>query len=134
MVWAAFGFNGQVGLAFLGGRQNYPKYTETLENHLMPFAENIGRRNWEYQHDIYSYNVSKAPGFCSNLVKCLKTQSSRTSESEKLCVLSIDEMAIKPGYIYAADLDCVDGFTTFKQDYKENHHMQPWHLCSGHEE
>ncbi|GBN47824.1 hypothetical protein AVEN_87041-1 [Araneus ventricosus] len=45
MVWAAFSFNGQVGLAFLDGRQNSPKYIETLENHLMPFAENIGGRN-----------------------------------------------------------------------------------------
>ncbi|GBM59397.1 Peroxidasin [Araneus ventricosus] len=43
MVWVTFGLNGQVGLAFLGGRQNY---TETLENHLMPFAENIGGQNW----------------------------------------------------------------------------------------
>ncbi|GBN65677.1 Transposable element Tc3 transposase, partial [Araneus ventricosus] len=34
MVWAAFSFNGQVGLAFLDGRQNSPKYMETLENHL----------------------------------------------------------------------------------------------------
>ncbi|GBO19032.1 Transposable element Tc3 transposase [Araneus ventricosus] len=51
MVWAAFGFNGQVGLAFLYGRQNSPKYIETLENHLMPFAENIGGQNCEYQHD-----------------------------------------------------------------------------------
>ncbi|GBN02738.1 hypothetical protein AVEN_50972-1 [Araneus ventricosus] len=42
MVWAAFGFNGQVSLAFLDGRQNSPKYIETLENHLMPFAEKIG--------------------------------------------------------------------------------------------
>ncbi|GBM73089.1 hypothetical protein AVEN_198767-1 [Araneus ventricosus] len=46
MVWAAFGFNGQMGLAFLDGRQNSPKYIETLENHLMPFAENIRGRNW----------------------------------------------------------------------------------------
>ncbi|GBN07351.1 hypothetical protein AVEN_20360-1 [Araneus ventricosus] len=45
MVWAAFSFNGQVGLDFLDGRQNSPKCIETLENHLMPFAENIGRRN-----------------------------------------------------------------------------------------
>ncbi|GBO42731.1 hypothetical protein AVEN_71819-1 [Araneus ventricosus] len=42
IVWAAFGFNGQVGLAFLDGLQNSPKYIETLLNHLMPFAENIG--------------------------------------------------------------------------------------------
>ncbi|GBM50036.1 hypothetical protein AVEN_69615-1 [Araneus ventricosus] len=42
MVWVAFGFNGQVGLDFLDGRQNSPKYIETLENHLMPFAEYIG--------------------------------------------------------------------------------------------
>ncbi|GBL89841.1 Transposable element Tc3 transposase [Araneus ventricosus] len=62
MVWAAFGFNDQVGLAFLDGRQNSPKYIETLENHLMPFAENIGGRNWEYQHDnapIHTYNATK---------------------------------------------------------------------------
>ncbi|GBN09556.1 hypothetical protein AVEN_121777-1 [Araneus ventricosus] len=42
MVRVTFSFNGQVGLAFLDGRQNSPKYIETLENHLMPFAENIG--------------------------------------------------------------------------------------------
>ncbi|GBN40257.1 Transposable element Tc3 transposase [Araneus ventricosus] len=34
MVWAAFNFNGQVDLAFLDGRQNSPKYIETLENQL----------------------------------------------------------------------------------------------------
>ncbi|GBL74694.1 hypothetical protein AVEN_243577-1 [Araneus ventricosus] len=51
MVWAAFGFNGEVGLAFLDGRQNSPKYIETLEDHLMKLAENIWGRNWEYQHD-----------------------------------------------------------------------------------
>ncbi|GBM29526.1 hypothetical protein AVEN_212247-1, partial [Araneus ventricosus] len=44
MVWAAFDFNSQVGLVFLDGRQNSPKYIETLENHLMPFAENIRER------------------------------------------------------------------------------------------
>ncbi|GBM36209.1 Transposable element Tc3 transposase [Araneus ventricosus] len=62
MVWVAFGFNGQVGLAFLGDRLNFPKYIETLENHLMPFAENIGEQNWEYQHDnvpIHTSNVTK---------------------------------------------------------------------------
>ncbi|GBN03421.1 hypothetical protein AVEN_114386-1 [Araneus ventricosus] len=42
------------------------------------------------------------------------------SESEKLCGRSSSEMSIKPGYTYATDLDCVDGFTTVKQDYKEN--------------
>ncbi|GBL93121.1 Transposable element Tc3 transposase [Araneus ventricosus] len=62
MVWTAFGFSGQVGLAFLDGRQNSPKYIETLENHLIPFAENIGGRNWEYQHDnapIHTSNATK---------------------------------------------------------------------------
>ncbi|GBM49346.1 Transposable element Tc3 transposase [Araneus ventricosus] len=62
MVWVTFGFNGQVGLAFLDGRQNSPIYIETLENHLMPFAENIGGRNWEYQHDnapIHTSNATK---------------------------------------------------------------------------
>ncbi|GBL95652.1 hypothetical protein AVEN_24852-1 [Araneus ventricosus] len=29
MVWAAFGFNSQVGLAFLDDRQNSPKFIET---------------------------------------------------------------------------------------------------------
>ncbi|GBL83357.1 hypothetical protein AVEN_110669-1 [Araneus ventricosus] len=56
MVWAAFSFNGQVGLAFLDDRQNSPKYIETLENHLMPFAENIGGGNWVNFH----YSLSTA--------------------------------------------------------------------------
>ncbi|GBM14131.1 Transposable element Tc3 transposase [Araneus ventricosus] len=60
MVWAAFCFNGQVDLAFLGGRQNSPKSTETLENHLMPLAENIGGRNREYQHDNVPIHTSNA--------------------------------------------------------------------------
>ncbi|GBO35126.1 Transposable element Tc3 transposase [Araneus ventricosus] len=62
MVWTAFGFSGQVALAFLDGRQNSPKYIETLENRLMPFAENIGGRNWEYQHynaPIHTSNATK---------------------------------------------------------------------------
>ncbi|GBN87246.1 hypothetical protein AVEN_266249-1 [Araneus ventricosus] len=42
MVWAAFGFNGKVALPFSDDRQNSSKYVEILENHLMPFAENIG--------------------------------------------------------------------------------------------
>ncbi|GBN89588.1 Transposable element Tc3 transposase [Araneus ventricosus] len=62
MAWAAFGFNGQVGLTILDGRQNSPKCMETLENHLIPFAENIGRRNWKYQHD-------NAPILTSNATK-----------------------------------------------------------------
>ncbi|GBL97828.1 Transposable element Tc3 transposase [Araneus ventricosus] len=60
MMWVAFGFNGQVGLALLGGRQNSPKYTETLENQLITFAENIGVRNWEYQHDNVPIHTSNA--------------------------------------------------------------------------
>ncbi|GBN81588.1 Transposable element Tc3 transposase [Araneus ventricosus] len=60
MAWAAFDFNGQVRLAFLDGRQNSPKYIETLENHLMPFAENIGGRNREYQHDNAPTHTSSA--------------------------------------------------------------------------
>ncbi|GBM01230.1 Transposable element Tc3 transposase, partial [Araneus ventricosus] len=60
MVWAAFGFNGKVALAFLDGRQNSPKYIEILENHLMPFAENIGGGNWEYQHDNAPIHTSSA--------------------------------------------------------------------------
>ncbi|GBN39355.1 Transposable element Tc3 transposase [Araneus ventricosus] len=62
MVWVAFGFNGQVGSAYLHGRQNSPKYIETLENYLMSFAENIAGRNWEYQHDnapIHTSNATK---------------------------------------------------------------------------
>ncbi|GBN08531.1 Transposable element Tc3 transposase [Araneus ventricosus] len=56
---SAFSFSGQVGLAFLDGRQNSPKYIETLENHIMPFAENKGRRNREYQDDTNTSNATK---------------------------------------------------------------------------
>ncbi|GBN48947.1 Transposable element Tc3 transposase [Araneus ventricosus] len=56
-----FRFQGQVGLAFLDVRQKSPKYIETLENHLMPFAENIGGgRNCEYQHDNAPTHTSSA--------------------------------------------------------------------------
>ncbi|GBM49146.1 hypothetical protein AVEN_110334-1, partial [Araneus ventricosus] len=42
------------------------------------------------------------------------------SESDRLCVLTLDEMSVKPGLTYATDLDCVDGFTTVKKyDFKE---------------
>ncbi|GBM34509.1 hypothetical protein AVEN_43170-1 [Araneus ventricosus] len=60
MVWAAFSLNGQEGLAVLDGRQNFPKYIGTLENHLMPFAEKIGGRNWQYQHDDAPIHTSNA--------------------------------------------------------------------------
>ncbi|GBN89228.1 Transposable element Tc3 transposase [Araneus ventricosus] len=60
MVWAAFGFNGKVALTFLDGQQNSPKYKEIIENHLMPFAENTGRGNWEYQHDNAPIHTSHA--------------------------------------------------------------------------
>ncbi|GBM18419.1 Transposable element Tc3 transposase [Araneus ventricosus] len=63
MVFAAFDFNSQMGLAFLDGRQNSPKYIETLENHLMPFAGNIGGRNREYQRDnapIHTFNATRS--------------------------------------------------------------------------
>ncbi|GBM74221.1 Transposable element Tc3 transposase [Araneus ventricosus] len=60
MVWATFDFNGQVGLAFLDGRQNSPKYIETLEKHLMPFAESIGRRNSQCEYDNAPTHTSSA--------------------------------------------------------------------------
>ncbi|GBN87266.1 Transposable element Tc3 transposase [Araneus ventricosus] len=60
MVWAAFGFNGKVGLAFLDGRQNSPKYIETLGNYRTPFEEHIGGRNREYQHDDAPIHISNA--------------------------------------------------------------------------
>ncbi|CAL1274056.1 unnamed protein product [Larinioides sclopetarius] len=49
----------------------------------------------------------------------------RMSESGKLCVLTIDEMSIKPAYGYAANLDCVDGFISFiGRITKDNQHLQ----------
>ncbi|GBN91791.1 Transposable element Tc3 transposase [Araneus ventricosus] len=66
MVWVAFSFSGQVGLDFLNDRQNSPKYIETLENHLMSFAENIGGRNWEYQYDNASIHTSNAMKYYLN--------------------------------------------------------------------
>ncbi|GBN95991.1 hypothetical protein AVEN_15822-1 [Araneus ventricosus] len=89
-------------------RSNFKRQQEIMDDILWLkfYEETLG----------YTYNVSRTPGFFPNLIKCLKIQSSRMSESVKLCVLCFDEMSIKPGYTYATDLDCVDGFTTFKQD------------------
>ncbi|GBM93552.1 Transposable element Tc3 transposase [Araneus ventricosus] len=59
MVRLAFVFN---NFGIFKCRQNPPKYIETQENHLIPFAEKIRGRNWEYQHDndpIHTSNATK---------------------------------------------------------------------------
>ncbi|GBM02684.1 Transposable element Tc3 transposase [Araneus ventricosus] len=44
MVWAAFGFNGKVGLAFLDGRQNSPKYRNTRKSSYAICRKHRGRK------------------------------------------------------------------------------------------
>jgi hypothetical protein len=51
MVWAAFGFNGKTQIIFLNGRQKAADYTRVLADHLLPFGEEIGGRNWNFQQD-----------------------------------------------------------------------------------
>ncbi|GBM75073.1 hypothetical protein AVEN_161782-1, partial [Araneus ventricosus] len=89
-----------------------------------PTAYNLLRKFFAFPSKAtlhrYTYNIAKRPGFCENLVICLKSQTSRMSESDRLCVLTRDEMSVKPGLTCATDLDCVDGFTTVKKhDFKE---------------
>ncbi|KAF8777317.1 hypothetical protein HNY73_014191 [Argiope bruennichi] len=67
----------------------------------------------------YTYYVAKTSGFCPKLVNCLKKKSSHLSEAEKLCLLLIDEMAIKQGLTYATYLDAVDGFTSVRNYFQE---------------
>ncbi|GBM17073.1 hypothetical protein AVEN_229682-1 [Araneus ventricosus] len=99
-----------------------PTSSHNTSDHLQvtPSPKTRKIKNLRSSVSKYTYNIAKRPGFCENSVKCLKSQTSRTSESDRLCVLSIDEMCIKPGLTYGTDLDSVDGFTTVrKHDFKE---------------
>ena len=59
MVWGAIGYNGKTNLAIIDTRNNGQKYVETLETHLLPFAERIAGENWQFQQDYSSIHTSK---------------------------------------------------------------------------
>ena len=46
MVWAAFCHTGQVGFTFICGRINSVDYQHELEEHLLPMALSIVRKDW----------------------------------------------------------------------------------------
>lgn len=63
MVWGAFSFNGVANLAIISGRQKSEDYQRTLEEHLLPYAEDLGGAKFIFQQDnasIHSSNSTKA--------------------------------------------------------------------------
>ncbi|GBN16839.1 hypothetical protein AVEN_228088-1 [Araneus ventricosus] len=51
MVWGAICFSGQTSLAILRERQQSENCQETLANHLLPFGEILGGKDWTFRHD-----------------------------------------------------------------------------------
>lgn len=60
MVWAAFGFQGKVNIAFPSGRMNAINYQDLLEENLLPFAEEIGGPYWMFQQDNASIHTANS--------------------------------------------------------------------------
>lgn len=58
MVWGAYSSNGQTELAFLEGNVKSVKYTTTLEQYLLPFAESMHTDGWIFQQDSASIHTS----------------------------------------------------------------------------
>ncbi|GMG17177.1 unnamed protein product [Phytophthora fragariaefolia] len=63
MVWAGMSANGKTDIAFLEGRQDSACYTQTLDNYLAPFTENLREnhdiRNHIFQQDNASIHESR---------------------------------------------------------------------------
>ena len=50
------------------------------------------------------------PGFHESVLAVMKEQFSQASESEKMCVVSFDEMSIRPNLTYLRGDDRVEGY------------------------
>ena len=58
MVWAAFCEKGKTRMAFLSGKQNALKYTETLRDYLLPFVADNLTGSWIFQQDNASIHTA----------------------------------------------------------------------------
>ena len=58
MVWAGFGYRGQMNIAFPEGRMNATDCQDLLDIHLLPFVEAIGCPFWIFQQDSASIHVA----------------------------------------------------------------------------
>ena len=59
IIWRAFSERGTSNLAIISGMQNSTKYIATLENYLLPFAEELYGNGWQFQQDNASIHTSK---------------------------------------------------------------------------
>ena len=59
MVWAAFSQLGKTDLVILEGRQDSRKYTTTLSNHLLPFADRLYGKEFVFQQDNAAIHTSR---------------------------------------------------------------------------
>ena len=58
MVWGSFSAKGQSELSILKGNQNAQRYTNTLENYLLPFAESMHPNGYIFQQDSASIHTA----------------------------------------------------------------------------
>lgn len=62
-------------------------------------------------------HVSKDVGFCPSLYKALEKKLKSMPASDKICILSLDEMSIKSAVTYNRYLDIIDGFESARRSY-----------------
>lgn len=59
---------------------------------------------------LWNSSSKVLPGFQKTILRQLKLKSKRMTEMEQLCVISFDEMYIKPLLTYSPKLDLIEGF------------------------
>ena len=74
MIWGAFGYNGTTNLAILKGRQCSKNYQDTLNDNLLPVAEDICGQNWTFQNDNAPIHTSRSTlkWFNDNNIRVMK--------------------------------------------------------------
>lgn len=71
--------------------------------------------------------INIGPGFHASILKGLKVMSASIKESEKLVVLTVDEMATKENVVYDSKNDCIEGVENFGDG--ETSHLVANHAC-----
>ena len=59
MIWGAFSAEGKASLVLIKGRQNSAKYTEVLEESLIPLLGEFHQNEAVFQHDNAAIHTSK---------------------------------------------------------------------------
>lgn len=65
---------------------------------------------------LYSLDISSQAGLTKEMIKLLRDKAARLNESEKICVLSIDETDVSPEFTYRPRHDFIDRYVDFGEN------------------